>query len=243
MGCIHIMLQGKGGAGKSRTCANLHEYFLHNDVPVIGMDTDPVNHSYTNYKEFGVKFISIMNGLAFDGRKFDAFMDAAVVLPEIAHAIVDNGASSFFPFCEYAIECGAIERLEEEGHKVVLHSVVTGGGGMLDTCAGVATLAQNFPDNEIVVWLNHKDGPIVIDGSGFETFVVYKEYNNHFRAVIEYPHVSNITTMDLIEHYARHQSFDATINSSLNFMVRHRVKKYWGQLVAAIDGARLLELA
>ncbi|WP_455474103.1 nucleotide-binding protein [Bartonella sp. B30(2025)] len=52
---IHIVLQGKGGVGKSLVASLVMQYLLENKTDVRGIDTDPVNQTFANYKNFNVK--------------------------------------------------------------------------------------------------------------------------------------------------------------------------------------------
>ena len=241
MAIIHIVLQGKGGVGKSYIASLLVQYLKLKECEVSAIDTDPVNNTLAGYKEFDVSVLPILRENNVDPRMFDSLMETALVLPEDAHLVIDNGASSFIPLCSYLLENEAINLLQAEGHTVMLHSVVTGGQGIMDTVNGLAALAKYFPEAHLAVWLNPKDGEIALDGLTFYDFKVFKEYGNSFHSVIELPHRNTATFgKDLSDHLARRLSFDAAINSSQPIMVRRRLSKYWDDVVAIMDRANLL---
>jgi hypothetical protein len=59
--------------------------------------------------------------------------------------IIDNGASSFVPLSHYLISNQVPALLQDMGHELVVHTVVTGGQALLDTVSGFAQLASQFP--------------------------------------------------------------------------------------------------
>jgi hypothetical protein len=243
MATIHCILQGKGGVGKSLVAALLVQYLRAHAVPVHCFDTDPINATLAGYAEFQVTALDIMSGDDIDPRRFDRLMESIFDLGEDAHVVVDNGASSFVPLGFYLLENEALPLLQDRGHTVMLHSVVTGGQAILDTLSGLKSLVTHFPAtpaNRIVVWLNRFFGEITLDGKTFHEFKVYAEHAASFHAVVAIPHRKQATFgKDLEELYARRQSFDSAIHSTLPLMVRQRLAGFWRDVVAEIDKAQL----
>lgn len=237
---MHTMLQGKGGAGKSTVCYLLLQYFLEKQVPAFGMDTDPLNPTFSGFKALQVESIPIMKGEEIDSGQFDLVMNKAFSLPHGTQLVVDNGASTFAPFCSYAKECGAFQLLESDGHEVIVHSVITGGGALRETIKGLARVAYNFPDARIVVWINPKDGPVEIDGKDFYSFKIFKDFGHQFHSVVELPTPSALSLRDVTEHLAKGHTFEEARHSSLSVMNKRRLEMYWGQVVSSIDKANLV---
>jgi hypothetical protein len=157
------------------------------------------------------------------------------------HIVIDNGAATFIPFCSYLKENDAFSLLQEAGHQVKLHSVVTGGQAIDDTLGGLSTLTDVFPEVPIVVWLNRYFGNIAIDGKSFDQFKIYKNHGNKFSAVIEIPLRKQATFgKDLEDLFSRRETFDSAINSDLPIMVRQRLKTFWTEMQAEIDKAQLI---
>ena len=241
MATIHLLLQGKGGVGKSLVASILFQYLSDHNIAVFGCDTDPVNATFTGYKEFDVQFLRIMKGDDIDQRLFDQLIEHVTELPENAHLVVDNGASCFVPLCSYLKENSALEYLTEQGHEVLIHTVVTGGQAIGDTLAGVSSLSHHFTDIPIIVWLNPYFGEIMLEGENFYQFKVYTEASANFRAVIELPEMkSNTFGRDIEDLLARRWSFHAGVKSSLPIMTRQRLATTWRQIKAAVDRACLV---
>ena len=240
MATVHFIQQGKGGVGKSMIAAILYQVLLHLGKEVAAYDTDPVNATLKGFKEFSVTRLNILKQDNIDVRAFDDLLEGIFELPQEAHAIVDNGASSFVALGSYLKENDVIQLLEDNGHRVFLHTVITGGQAILDTLAGLNLLVNGFPNTPIVIWLNHYFGEIQIDGKPFETFNIYKEHSHKFHALVPIPQGNQATIgKDLENLFAKRQSFTAAINSSQSIAVRSRLTRYWNELVSAVEAAQL----
>ena len=234
------MQQGKGGVGKSVIASFLYQVLKHLGKDVVGFDTDPVNSSLFGYKEFNVVRVDIVREGEVDVTAFDMLLEKFDALPEGAHAIVDNGASSFLALNNYIQDIGLIERLEEMDHRTFFHSVVTGGQAISETISGLKVLADGFPSTPIVVWLNPYFGEIRLDGKTFEEFKIYQEYARQFHAIMHMPRVNRDTLgKDLAELLGKHQSFVNGINSCQYIAVRFRLKRYWEQLISMVEQSGL----
>ncbi len=127
MSTIHFVLQGKGGVGKSLIASLLYQYLHQQGMPVSGVDTDPINSTFSGYKELSVQSLNIMDGDDIDQRRFDTLMEIIFQQPDESHVVIDNGAATFLPLCSYLKDNDALDLLCNEGHKILLHTVITGG--------------------------------------------------------------------------------------------------------------------
>jgi hypothetical protein len=241
MNTIHFILQGKGGVGKSLISSMLFQY-IKKTKDCIGIDTDPVNKSFSRCIDLNVNQLDIMDDDDIDPRKFDNLMEQILETDsEDKHIIIDNGASTFIPLCSYLKENNGINLIKESGNKVVLHSIVTGGQALSDTLAGLDTLATSF-DAPIVVWLNMYFGDILKEGKTFEEFKIYQKHGHKFQTIIEIPCKKQATFgKDLEDLFSSRETFDAAINNSkVPIMVRQRLKTFWTEVQAEIDKAQLI---
>ena len=229
MATIHFILQGKGGVGKSMIASLLYQTMQEQDQNVFAYDTDPVNSTLGAYKEFTVHRIELMKHGDIDPRQFDALFQGLMEAPDGSHVIVDNGASSFVALGTYLKENEVLPVLQEAGHKVYFHSVITGGQAISDTLNGLANLLQSFPDASIIVWLNPYFGEIALQGKSFEQMKIYQEYSSRISHLISLPHVPPATLgKDLEELFAKRYSFKAGIaDSTASIAVKSRLRLFW----------------
>lgn len=245
MAVIHLVLQGKGGVGKSIVASMLYQHFRESGYVVYGYDTDPVNQTLGSYKEFEhIEKIDILDDSnnQIDSRKFDLLLEKLLNAPEDSHIIIDNGASSFIALGAYIRDNGMIEILEENGHRVYLHTVITGGQALNDTLLGFVSLAKNFPQAEIITWLNPYFGKIGTDQhANFYELTAYRDFGNKIKSVIELViGDKQLLGRDLEQLFAQKKSFNAGINGSNFVAVKHRLKKFWNEMKNRIDAANIL---
>ena len=241
MANIHIVLQGKGGVGKSMISSSLLQALQELGYKVFAYDTDPINATLASYQEFNVNLIKLLGSDGnIDTRQFDQLLQDLAEAPPEAHMIVDNGASSFIALMTYIKENDMLEALAELGHTVFFHTIITGGQAIGDTIDGFVNLTFNFPGSKVVVWINSFFGAVEVDGKTFTDFKCFKENQKSIHAVINLP-IGNkdLLGKDLEQLFAKRQSFNVGINSSNNIAVRSRLKKYWKQVVSFVDQANI----
>jgi len=189
---VHLVLQGKGGVGKSYVASLLAQFHLHNRWPVVCMDTDPLNGTLMDYKALKTRRIDLMDGSTLVERRFDAMIEA--ILSEDAHFVVDNGAASFIPLTNYLIENDAIRMMTRAHKAVVIHTVITGNQAMLDTLRGLDQLCEQLPvEAELVVWLNEFFGDIAMNGKQFEEMAVYAKHRTRIASLVRIPQQTSST--------------------------------------------------
>jgi hypothetical protein len=166
---VHVVLQAKGGVGKSYVAAIVAQYYRTHDWTVRCFDTDPGNATLAQYKALDVEHISeLIQGGVINQKRFDPLIEG--LLNRDGASIVDTGASTFLPFWNYVLENEVLPLLEKQGRQVYLHCVVTGGQAMTDTLNGLDRLAQTTTQKAIIVWLNEFFGEVREGSRPFEQF-------------------------------------------------------------------------
>ena len=241
MAKIHMVLQGKGGVGKSFIAATLAQYKISKGQKPLCIDTDPVNSTFHGYKALGVKRLEILEGDEINPRHFDRLVE--LIAESKDDVIIDNGASSFVPLSHYLISDQVPALLAEMGHEMVVHTVITGGQALLDTVSGFSQLAAQFPAEALfVVWLNPYWGPIAHEGKSFEQLKAYTTNKARVSAIVQIPSLKKETYgMDLSNMLQERLTFDeALAMESLTIMTRQRLKIVKGQLFGQLDNATVL---
>lgn len=241
MARIHMVLQGKGGVGKSMIAATIAQYKAHKGQKPICIDTDPVNATFEGYKALDVRRLNIMDGDEINTRNFDALVE--MVASADNDIIIDNGASSFVPLSHYLISNQVPALLQDMGHELVVHTVITGGQALTDTVSGFTQLVAQFPTEALfVVWLNPYWGPIEHEGKGFEQLKAYTANKDRVGAIIQIPALKEETYgRDFAEMLQERRTFDeALADSSLTIMTRQRLKIVRTQIFGHMDNAAVL---
>jgi hypothetical protein len=236
-----MILQGKGGVGKSFIAAVLAQYQLSQGRNPLCIDTDPVNSTFFGFKGLNVRRLHILDGDEINSRNFDALVE--LMAPSEDDVIIDNGASSFVPLSHYLISNQVPALLQEMGHELIVHTIITGSQALLDTVSGFAQLASQFPREAwFVVWLNPYWGPIEHEGKGFEQLKAYRDNKDRVSAIVQIPALKEETYgRDLSDMLQQRLTFDEALASeSLTIMTRQRLKIVRGQLYDQVDKAAML---
>lgn len=242
MANIHVMLQGKGGVGKTFGCSSLAQFYDFKECAVTCIDTDPVNATFAGYEALNVQRLEIMsNEKQINARNFDGMIE--LIAATECDIIIDNGSSSFVPLTHYLISNQVPALIKEMGHKLVIHTVVTGGQALFDTVSGLGQLASQFPEEaEFVVWLNPYWGPIETAGKTFEQMKAYKDNKDRITSIIHVPQLDPDTFgRDLSNMLQDRITFNQALeNPDLTIMTRQRLKLIRTQLFNQLETAGVL---
>lgn len=243
MTTVNLILQGKGGVGKSFVATLLAEHYKARGTETVCIDTDPVNATFSGYPAYAVRRLEILDAdKNVDPEKFDGLVEAVMDAPKESVVIVDNGAATFVPLCAYLVEDGAVAVLTEAGHEVKFHTVVTGGAGLRDTMSGLDDLCASFPGVPVVVWRNEFFGPVKgANGARFEDFKVCKDHRERIHAVITIP-ARNPATLgrNLGAMHGQRLSFgEAAADPGFSVMARQRLAMYRRDMDERMKAANL----
>jgi CobQ/CobB/MinD/ParA nucleotide binding domain len=236
------MLQGKGGVGKSFVSAVLAQYKLSKGQELVCIDTDPVNGTFSGYKKLNVKRLDIMEDEQINPRKFDELVEM-IAGSDGKDIVVDNGAASFVPLSHYLIGHEITDLLNDMGHEVVIHTVVTGGQALLDTLNGFALLAQAFHEPALfVVWLNPYWGPVRHNSHRFEKLKAYTDNKDRVSSLIDIPDLQKETFgRDLSDMLQQRLTFDEALeDDTLTIMTRQRLSMIRKKMYQIMDCAAVL---
>lgn len=241
MAKIHMILQGKGGVGKTVAAAFLAQYKAAKGQSLLCIDTDPVNATFHGYKALRVQRLQIVQGDEIDPRSFDLLVE--MIAGAQGDVVIDNGASAFVPLSHFLISNQVPPLLKDMGHELIVHTVVTGGQALLDTVSGFSQLASQFPDEALfVVWLNPYWGRIEHEGKSFESMRAYVTNKGRVSAIVQVPELKKETYgRDLSDMLQARLTFDeALAQESLTIMTRQRLKIIKGMVFGQLDKAAVL---
>jgi hypothetical protein len=236
MSNVHLILQGKGGVGKSLVAVMIAQYLKSLGRPVICADTDPVNATFTQYKSLDVAHVDIAKDGTIIQTKFDPMMET--IIGTDSDFVVDNGAATFLPLTKYLVDNDIYKILEECGKKVFIHSVVTGGQAKSDTFNGFTELANKISGSaKIVVWENEFWGPVEYDGHSILATRVYKEADRAGKIAGRVKIVdrsSNDAFVDAVKAMtSAHMTFeDVKAAPEFGLLVKNRLDKIIGDIFA-----------
>jgi len=129
MSTVHLILQGKGGVGKSFAAFLLAQYLPDKSVLVRCFDADPINNTLASFPALNAVKVDLIEnsdkGRRIDPRRFDDLVEQITGQPAEAHVIVDTGSSAFVPLLHYVLSNEVQVILSQGGHQLVVHTVIT----------------------------------------------------------------------------------------------------------------------
>lgn len=237
---VHFSLQGKGGVGKSVVASWLAQYFRSKDRTVTCIDTDPVNATLSQFKDLGAEHVNVLRAGGINEKQFDVLVER--VCGADGTYVVDTGATTFVPLWHYMLEHQLFQFLVNQGRRVFVHVVVTGGQAMQDTLAGFKRVAETAPDKSIIVWLNEYFGEVERDGKKFEDLQLAQQFSAKLAgAVLIRERNRNTFGDDVRLMLQRYLTFDGAIaGHEFGLVAKQRLTLVRRDLFDQLDGLALL---
>jgi hypothetical protein len=254
---VHLILQGKGGAGKSVIASFLMQYLtdIADSAEVedgvrtpLCIDTDPINNTFSKYSGQGCEVhhlnITEEDGITIDARLFDNLMEMILQENPPHAAVIDTGSSNFLQLLDYVKKCHIPQELANAGYRLVLHIVIAGGSMLQETVQGFETICQNLsqwaPLN-VVVWVNPYHDPVRTEKwVNFKDSATYRDYAANVRTVIELPTLSvSLQKKDVADLMKKRHTFNSAFADERLYtgMCRSRLRHVRDDLYARMDAA------
>ena len=226
---VHFVLQGKGGVGKTFVASLLAQFYSEKAEPLVCLDTDPVNSSFSAIRALGARHIGLLDGDRIDVDALDELVER--IMTDDAYFVIDNGAASFVPLSRYLIEHDIAGLIAGSGKRVVVHTILTGGSAMLDTAKALEAVIGQFPLSvELVAWENEYFGPIASEsGDGFERTPLYQENRSRISGLVRLQRLNPDTFgRNLRDMLSRRITFaEADLSSEFRIVARQRLRQVW----------------
>lgn len=231
MAIIHTIIQSKS-VGKTLVAMMLAHYLRdERDQSVLCLDTDTVNDSLSSFVALQAAKVAIQ-----------ALPDRCRTIPqETAHVVIDTSTSDFLPFCA-GLQESLLPALTQAGHKLHLHTIVTGGQPALDTFNGFRTLASNFPQLPITVWVNPFLGEVALQNRPFEESKVYHEHIRSVHSLVRMRKNSQLFQENLQRMLSRRVTFKEAHNGlDFHIVEKSRLFNIWRHTVEQLDCAAICD--
>ena len=226
---VHIILQGKGGVGKSYVASLLAQYLLSKEVNLFCVDTDPVNATFKAYESLEVAHVGILDAsqTKIIQRNFDSIMEQTIETE--GSFVIDNGSSSFLALSAYLIENGIFDLLEKSGKDVFVHTVLIAGQKRDVTLAGFETLTKRVDGSaKIVVWENELHGLIFNhNGLKFVDMDLYEDNKSKVAGIVNIAQQTSDTFITDIQLMTSNHLTLTDVEKSVDFKLlsKSRIKR------------------
>lgn len=231
---INLILQGKGGVGKSFISSILSQYFLdYKNINISGIDTDPVNNSFSSIKRINASQVEILkNGTIFQS-KFDIIFEN-IINENSKTFIIDSGASTFVPLMKYIYDNDVISIFDDLENHAFIHTVIVGGQAQADTLQGLMSLYELISQSKktkLVIWFNEFQGEIdisedykkLVDDKTAGYIKIINRNSDAFRDDLEKMTKLRLTNIEVQE------------SSEFSLMSKNRIKKVFTEIYEQLD--------
>lgn len=236
---IHIVVQGKGGCGKSLLALILGMYFkFHKKSKSKFFDIDQVNTTFTQYESLNVEHVRItehsnineINPRLLDDLIQKIIMDPAEVI------VVDTGSNTFLNLLNYLVQNQILDIFYSMDFSVYIHTVIVGAGDYNDTLNGAQAIIENL-SIPVVIWVNEYFGPAIekLQGS-----ILNSEDYEHKESIRAYMLLTKpnekLLGQDLILMISDRLTLPEIDNSeTFSIVSRIRVKKFFVDIFQKLD--------
>lgn len=183
---VHIILQGKGGVGKTLVASLLVQFFAERGEKIIAFDTDPENRTFSDLKYVKATPLPIKDSETdeINFRELDKLVSKLVEEPSVY--IIDNGAGSFGAMSSYLVQGNGLTTLLEEGVAVILHIVIATGPEYDTTLHGAASVLDTASGAPSILWVNERNGTLAdqVGDDRLEETAFYDEYKAAIRGIV-----------------------------------------------------------
>ena len=257
---VHILLQGKGGAGKSFAANLLSQFVRSLDPDSLVIDIDPLNQSTYKIKSLNALFFNVLNDRKDDIDKtlFDKIIDEAILESDADHIVIDTGSSSFVQLSTYIDQFKIIQSLSAFGYVVLFHFVVNGGSEQDEAMKLTTEFCNIFynimstedPDfyseqKPLVIWFNPMPTKVIFDNEygDFYHDPNYIAVSDILRGCINLPVYSNdgVVKKDIMTMMKHSLTFNEFYQQKYNketgefgLISKQRIKTYQSEVNAAL---------
>jgi hypothetical protein len=239
MSNIHLVMQGKGGVGKSLLAYYIALFVIFKKGKCLVFDTDPLNPTLARTSALDAKMLNLLaaDNITIVKTAFDQIIEASIEAS--ADVVIDVGASSFINMLEYSVRNGIFDLWHSMKHQCILHTIIT-GKDFADTCHWFGVVMEKtgrLSSTSSVVWLNPFFGPVERDGKGFEKTQVYQKNSLSIKAVLRMPaFVDEMMRPDFLRMMESGKTFDEAItDETFPIMSRHRINMMKQEVFSALE--------
>lgn len=153
MDTAHLMMQSKGGVGKSVISALLAEYFYekHNGLKIIS--TGPIHYTLAKYEALNVlKIQHSHKNNQVNQSNFDSVFNN--LISDEGSILVDTSSNDFLPINDYLIQDELSKLLSENNRQLMIHCPIVYGRSKDETVDCLVEILKNYPDTPVIVWEN-----------------------------------------------------------------------------------------
>ena len=238
---LHLILQGKGGVGKSYIAVHFAQFLRDHQANVRPIDVDANNntiHEFTALNAARLDLLDETNPHRIHERKFDTFVDLVEEAGEGDHIVVDVGSSTIKPFLAHLKDLDFFALGEDLGFRTFVHIPITGGQMMLEDIASAVGIHEDIGTlARYMVWANPYFGPVRLNGRALEELPFFDTLGDDCIGIVHIPTVLSDPLAEDIQDMMQCRATYAEVrdNPRWKLPARARLHRYRKNFWAVLD--------
>lgn len=238
---LHLVLQAKGGAGKSFVSSLITQSYRLRDEEIQAIDLDPINRTLSSIEGLDAKVWVVLRKdqkATIDLARYDELVNFVSGVKK--DVVIDTGSTTFLSFNDYLVSQDIPEIFAKEKIETIIHCVIRGGSSMEDCFRCLDGICDQYPVafSKILVWLNEVEGPIEVQNHPFEKLTIYDKWKDRISAVIRIPTPANeLYGADLRNMLLNQQTFEDAIGANETGLVSKqrltKMQRYFTDVINA----------
>jgi len=237
---LHLIIQPKGGAGKSFVALHLIQYLREQGKTVTAFDLDTANNTLSQFEALNSVTVDITRDSDprhVDHSKFDLLLEK-IVETDSEHVVVDIGASIIQDFLNHVGDLDFFNMTADLGIQTVIHTPISGGQGLIDNLGGLK-IVYDFVKGPVsyVVWANPYFGEVSANELMIEDMRVVKSISE-LKGIVYIPEWKHSTPhFNDVKNMVTNKLTYAEVAESEEFGIfnKTRLKKIKEDFFAKID--------
>ena len=237
---LHLILQGKGGVGKSFAAVHFAQFLRHRNLDLALYDVDILNSTLSQFSDLGASRIELVekdDPNRIRESRFDFFL-RALLEDRHDHVIVDVGSSTIAALMAHLVEIDFFSLQEELGFAPVIHIPVTGGQSLDDTLANALRICNHAGEAaRYVLWDNPLFGPVEHEGRPLEEMAFVRKIQDGLIGIVHIPQVLSDPLAEDIQDMMRQKLTYREVMDNPDWFIfrRSRLNRYRQKFFDAME--------
>lgn len=207
---IHIVMQSKGGVGKSFTAFLLAQYIMEKKALSL-IDIDPSNQTLRQFFPTAA-FVDVKKDGNISTVSFDKVFDMLGDLD--SDVLIDSGSSNYIQLEDYMFKSNMLDTLHKMDYQPLLHMPISGGRSLDDCLRCINEVSLRLAEPKLILYINNRYGDEVFDSDNhcLQSLASFKDKT---LAVVTYPNLGELLNYTLGLILETRKTFDTFAEKSV----------------------------
>lgn len=185
---INLMAAPKGGVGKTFIASLIAQAYRRQKrgSELVLVDADTNNASLASITDLAAQRVPLYVDNEIDKTAMDPLINK--MLSDDKSYLIDTGGAAFHELTKYFTMLNLADAIKAAGKRLVVHTVIVGGGELNDCIAGFTAVMKWLPPSaDAVLWVNEYRGPAARNGVHFLEGELFERYKSRLSRIGRLP--------------------------------------------------------